>query len=108
MRAHYKITVVDGDYYCTRYITWVEADSKIKAIAKAAALAGQRKLQDEFEHQGPNAVWPHGLTEPTVEIQPCEPDEYWERREEVVMENGPTWAGPATYGSAAEQKGSGS
>lgn len=83
-QANYKITITEHDYEYTRYIAWVSGSSRIQAIAKAAALAGQCKARRESERTG-RGVACDGLMDPEIKIEPAELDEYWDKRDTVEV-----------------------
>ena len=88
MIANYKITITEHDYHYSTYIAWVQGSSQVQAVAKAGALAGQEKNRRRYELMGrPSDLSPEGLLEPEVKVEKVSLDEYWEHREEVVMQS---------------------
>lgn len=84
-QSNYKVRITEHDYAYTTYIAWVSATSRVQAVAKAAALAGQEKHRREFERTG-REPGVEGLMEPEIKLEAVSLDEYWEHREEVEVE----------------------
>lgn len=85
-QANYKVTITEHDYYYTTYVVWVGASSKNQAMLMAGALVGQEKNRREFERTGRvNDLWPQGLIDPEIRIEPADVDEYWEKRNTVEV-----------------------
>ena len=82
---NYKITITEHDYAYTRYIAWVQGTSRNQALVKAAALAGQEKARREHERMPQHGVAVEGLLEPEVTVEPCDLDEYWNKRNTVEV-----------------------
>lgn len=83
----FKVTITDHDYDYTAYETCVEASSASQAIALGAALIGQEKHQREYADRSVQLGVPRhvSLLEPDVKAELCSLDEYWDKRDRVVV-----------------------
>jgi hypothetical protein len=86
-QRNYKITITEHDHEYTTYVAWVQGSSQNQAVAKAAAMAGQEKTRRAFERMGrPHDLAPEGLLDPEIRIELVDLDEYWDHREEVIVQ----------------------
>ena len=82
---NYRVTITEHNYNYTAYTAWVQATSRIQAVVKAAALAGQEKMRREHERMPNHGLAVEGLFEPEITIDLISLDDFWDKRDTVEV-----------------------